>query len=782
MPNERVTENIVRDSLRSAVRGVKAHIAEQTPDNERVRKCLRHASKTGKGAGKPEFIVTFDEHQSFLIVVECKADIANHEGDDAATTAEGGARHYAKHLSRDYNVLAIAVSGTKKSTLRVSHFWHFKGDERPDPCLGKKLLSLEDYLAAYLTHHRVGGQTFGDMMLFAKDLNSRLHKLKVKTPHRSLLISAILMALQDPGFAGSYRSRRTPDLLMRDIRSTMLDQMRSAGLQEQTYAAVATSYGFMDAPGPLARGRTLADLAADIDESIHTAHKTHKYHDLLGRIYVEFLRYSNSDKGLGIVLTPPHITQLAADLAEVAPDDVLYDNCAGTGGFLIAGMKRMIGAACGDRGKIEKIKARGLVGVEFQDDITTLLSTNMFIHGDGRSNVFRGDCFDDEIQNRVRDNFQPTVGFLNPPFNSTSDELEFTLNNLETLKAGGKCVALLPMKCVLSDGKKRVALKQKLLENHTLEGVLSLPNELFHNSGVGVVTCLAVFSAHRPHPRDKETWLAFCKDDGFVVKKPLGRCDRFGEWERVRESWVRSYRNRERIPFFSVSRVLTAGDEWCAEGFIDVDYSPMAKIAIPAVLRDYVTFIAGREINRRLSAAGGGMTEFSLSSAPKNEGRVRLPDVSEWRDFLVSDLFRVTGTKTTPLEALEEIGDGDFPYVTTQTANNGVRGSFSVATEEGGVITVDSAVTGFASYQPYPFSASDHVEKLALQSRQLTAPLAMFLVAALNMNHCRYSYGRKASQARMRKMAIRLPALPDGKPDFALMERYALSLPFSSQL
>ena len=65
------------------------------------------------------------------------------------------------------------------------------------------------------------------------------------------------------------------------------------------------------------------------------------------------------------------------------------------------------------------------------------------------------------------------------------------------------------------------------------------------------------------------------------------------------------------------------------------------------------------------------------------------------------------GSETTPLLELEEYGYGEYPYVTTQATNNGVEGLYNYYTEEGGVLTVDSAVLGYCSYQSYNFSASD---------------------------------------------------------------------------
>lgn len=65
--------------------------------------------------------------------------------------------------------------------------------------------------------------------------------------------------------------------------------------------------------------------------------------DYLGRFYGEFMSYSGGDgQALGIVLTPKHITDLFCDLADIQPEDVVLDPCAGTGGFLISAMHHML--------------------------------------------------------------------------------------------------------------------------------------------------------------------------------------------------------------------------------------------------------------------------------------------------------------------------------------------------------------------------------------------------------------------------------------------------------
>jgi len=596
-----VTEQIVRSHLdRSAEEAAGVRYWEQRPDNARIGKLLARASKSGAGVGKPEFIVSFDDYQDFLIVMECKANLAKHESADGKSNpkdfAVDGVRHYAEHLSREFNVLAIAVSGTKKSNLRVNHFLRFKGDdedENVDNLLGKRLRKLSVYIDFYRNHDKLLNQNLNELLLFTKELNQQLHGLRIKESNRSLLISALLTALEDDGFSNSYRKNNKPALLLRNIKSAMLESMNTSGIQAPTIQSVKSSYSFMDIPGELGQGRVLADLVADIDERVNNFKKTHEYYDFLGQFYIEFLRYSNSDKGLGIVLTPPHITDLAVRLAKVGASDVLYDNCAGTGGFLISGMKEMIRGAQGDTRRIKRIQGKGMVGVENQPDIATLLYSNMFIHGDGKSNVFKGNCFDGGLRRQIKTKYKPTVGFLNPPFKAASgdpEEIEFVLNNMETLQVGGRCVALLPMQCALSQKGVRQSLKQRILDEHTLEAVLSLPGDIFHNSKVGVVTCLMVFTAGKSHPKGKKTWFGYCKDDGFVKRKPQGRIDYYNRWQGIRDGWVRDFHNRTVRPGFSVMKEVSARDEWCAEAFIETDYAKLEKSDFAEALRKFAAY------------------------------------------------------------------------------------------------------------------------------------------------------------------------------------------------
>ena len=160
-------------------------------------------------------------------------------------------------------------------------------------------------------------------------------------------------------------------------------------------------------------------------------------------------------------------------------------------------------------------------------------------------------------------------------------------------------------------------------------------------------------------------------------------------------------------------------------------------------------------------------------------------DTTQWKHFAIKDLFNIKGTKTTAFRYLEPrpIQEG-FPYVGTQAKENGIRGFYNQWTEEavdGGIFTIDSAVSGYCSYQNQRFAASDHVEEMAPKFA-MNKYIAMFLMAVINKEQFRYNYGRKCSQTRLKKARIKLPVDTDNNPDWQFMEDYIKSLPYSVNL
>jgi type I restriction-modification system DNA methylase subunit len=318
--------------------------------------------------------------------------------------------------------------------------------------------------------------------------------------------------------------------------------------------------------------------------------RTHKFYDTIGQFYVEFLRYANNDKGLGIVLTPYHIAELFADLAEVNKDSIVFDNCCGTAGLLIAAMKEMVRDAGPNKKLKKRIRNKQLYGIEFQPQIYALAVSNMILHGDGKTNIFRDNCFEDA--ERLVSIHKPTVGLLNPPYKNKTikedrEELEFVLNNLDCLQPGGICVAIVPITCATAPSGIIAEWKRAILERHTLEAVMSMPIELFHNSKTTVVTCIMVFTAHRSHPKGKKTYFGYWRDDGFVKTKHRGRIDANNKWESIKKEWVNAFRNREIVEGRSIMQEVNAQDEWCAEAYLETDYNSISPDMLITLAKRY---------------------------------------------------------------------------------------------------------------------------------------------------------------------------------------------------
>ena len=577
--NERKTEDLVERRLRKhgyykPSSGIT--VEKQSSDTPRVQKLLENASKRGSGVGKPEFLIRCTANPNFIIVIECKASSKKHASamrNKYADYAVDGALLYASFLAKDFDVLAIAVSGQDEQTLMISHHWNLCGNKEViDWADAKDILSFDDYYKAFVQSDVKFRQDYNELLAFSRSLNNELQAKKITESDRGFLISGILIALNNTTFKQIYQLQRTSKQLAASLLETIRGEFENANLPENRRKDLTQAFSFIPLCPPLKDRDFFVSLIKRTDENINGFMRTHEYYDTIGQFYVEFLRYANNDKGLGIVLTPPHIAELFSDLADINKESVVFDNCCGTGGLLIAAMSRMILDAGADQKLHRRIKSEQIYGLEFQSKIYALAVSNMVLHGDGKTNIFRGNCFDDAT--RVVAEHKPTVGVLNPPYkNKTAkedkEELEYIWNNLDTLEPGGVCVAIVPITCATAPS----TWKQTLLSRHTLEAVMSMPIELFHNSKTTVVTCLIILTAHRPHPKGKKTWFGYWRDDGFMKTKHRGRIDAHGVWTEIKTRWVNAYRNRDVIKDESVVREVGYQDEWCAEAYMDTDYS-----------------------------------------------------------------------------------------------------------------------------------------------------------------------------------------------------------------
>ncbi|MFH1408050.1 MAG: N-6 DNA methylase [Patescibacteria group bacterium] len=792
MANERKTEIITREHFSKFLDSI--YIEEQRSDNPKIDKLLKTASKKGGGKGYPEFIISYKSNPDLLIVIECKADVTKHESKDRDKYSEftvNGSLLYASYLSKGFDVLAIAVSGETKQSLKVSHFLHLRDEKKATPIFGDKFLSVDDYLNGYLKSPEKFRQDYNSLLDFTKQLNEKLHTYKILESQRSLLISSILIALENTAFKRSYASHKKAENLAVSLIQTVSDELESANITGKKLENLNTQFSFIKTDTSLSKKENvLKEIIDEIDENINAFIKTHRYFDVLGQLYIEFLRYANSDKGLGIVLTPPHITELFADLAQVNKNSIAYDNCTGTGGFLISAMKRMITDAKGDETQIKEIKLKQLIGTEYQSHIFALAVSNMYIHQDGKTNIINGSCFDEEVIEEVKAK-KPTVGFLNPPYQSKptdTDELEFILNNLDCLVDGGTCIAIVPMQKALATSGNVLELKKKLLEKHTLQAVLSMPDELFHDSNVNVVSCVMIFTAHKPHPKTKETYFGYYKDDGYVKRKNKGRVDAYGKWEifdknrnligGIKQKWLTYFidKNKKEEAGFSVNKSVSADMEWVAEAYMETNYSDLKDENFIDIVLKYLSFsvFQGR---------------FDVMEPFMKENKKINLSINHWKLFKLKDLFKIfLGKplhKTEILEYSPTILKDYFPYITRTTQNNATelyiphKEIYNKYVNKGNAICIGAE--GFqAFYQKDNFITGNKINIMGNEKLNLLTSLFLSTVLNLEIKN-KFSYGRGLVKSRLENLSIKLPT-KNNQPDWEFMENYIKSLSYSITL
>lgn len=604
MPNERLTEKLVREHFQADPLFSSVKFEEQKSTNIRIAECLANASKSGKDRpGRPEFIITFPtQSMDYIIVIECKADTTRHESprhDKPQDFAVDGVLHYAKFLSVEFNVVAIAASGESEEELRVSNFLHKKSEPKALLLPDAKLLSIYDYVKTFKNEQFNYNLKDVNIVEKAVFLNKEFQSCSITESMRNTLVSGILLALQDDMFKAAYPVSASS----LDIATALIEALKRVLTKAKVRKLddmMGVYRGILNEP--LVKERMIKKSKKDVS-SVEFFKNTISYlqkqvyplmgyeesgYDILGRFYTEFIRYAASKQKQGLVLTPSHVTELFCDLADLKVNDVVYDPCCGTGGFLIAAMRKMLSMAGNDNTKKDNIRRNQLLGVELRPEMFTFACSNMMLRGDGKSNIDCGDCFKEDVFKRIEKQ-RPTVAFLNPPYDQgTADQLHFIERALEAVAPqNGRVVAIVQMSCALKDDADTKAARKRLLDKHTLKAVISMPDDLFYP--VGVVTCVMAFEANSPNA-GKKTWFGYLKNDGFVKRKNKGRIDYFSHWKDIKAQFVDAYKNSEEIVGLSVKKEVTFKNEWCAEAYMETDYSKITQADFESVMRNYAVF------------------------------------------------------------------------------------------------------------------------------------------------------------------------------------------------
>ena len=806
MVNETITDDYVRDHFRDDPLFSSIKFERQKSANKKIYELLKGKSKNGNGGnGKPDFIITFPSNSNYIIVGESKPVPNKHESKDRHNPVEyavDGVLHYARFLKEEFNVLAIAISGNTDVEMTVSHFYWEKGKNKYSELPDTKLLGIDDYLQVFADQFFISDFYTRDIAFKARYLNEEFNAYTIPEYKRCTMISAMLLALINKDFKDNYNSAVSTQALGNDLLSAIdsvfdseEDIVRNKSLIIKEFATILNEPIFNQEEIKHKKHKEAQKTLSVLKEFIEYLHKyvyplvehSNIGYDVLGRFYIECIRYAASEQKSGLVLTPAHITEIFCDLAELRLSDIVYDPCCGTGGFLVAAMQRLFNLAGNNKSVRENIRKKQMCGVELRSDIFSYACSSMRFRGDGKSNIYNGSCF--AYQSIIRDNHKPTVAFLNPPYDvGNARQMEFIEHALDVInpQAEGRVVSIVQFSCAIKDEKDLITIKKRILSKHHLKAVLSMPDDLFYP--VGVVTCIMVFEANKPN-KGRKTWFAYCKDDGFEKKKHLGRIDARNKYAAIRKSWLSAYRNLEEIPGFSVRKEIAAEDEWCAEAYMETDYQKLIEFDFVKKLHETATNII---------AHNNPYSLFELTNKPASKSKYTL-DTRNWEKIRFDELFSICKgfyNKKPELHTGNEI-----PFVGAIDNNNGISEWYSIKDIEnssktgddknaplkeklfkGNCITVsNNGSVGYAFYQRHQFTCTHDVTPLYLHSqwnRPLSPMIAIFLCTLIEKERYRWTYGRKWRPKRMPSSELRLP-LKNGIPDWNFIEEYMSSLPFS---
>jgi type I restriction enzyme M protein len=637
MPKEKVTDIFVAELLKEA----KITYVPGEGVNKEVQEALKTASKkcTGKH-GFPEFTA---QAKDFILVIEDKINLekqALYEDEMGSILsmdlkaiqdyALNGALHYAKKIVKETNfkkVFAFGCSGDEKNHQITPIFV----DEEKYEVL-PEIENFENFtelnIAQYYKEQILNEKSEEEKEIFtlcerSKELHEDLRNYgQLGETEKPLIVSAILLALNDEeneDLIDTLKGNRTKtdgkiifDALETSLTNSKVPSDKTDIVLNQF--TIIKDRAILNQVDERLGKTPLKYFAEFIKENISDKISTYKSPaDVLGNFYGEFMKYSGGDgQTLGVVLTPEHITDLFCDLVNLNQNDRIFDPCCGTGGFLLAGMHKMIEKVGLDNEKISHIKEHQIHGIEVREDMFSIATTNMILRGDGKSNLRREDFLKIDSEKLKKEEF--TVGLMNPPYSQRKNqetahlsEIHFVEHLLNSLGENGKCAVIVPISTMVGKNKEDRQVKKNILKNHTLEGVITLNPDTFY--GIGVNPCIAIFTAHKPHNNDKYCKFINFEDDGIIISKHVGLV----KTERAKERkahllscWLHDAPAETK---FMVKTQIEADDEWL-HSFYYFNYEIPNDEDFEKTIADYLTFEFGMVIRGREYLFNNGDGEY----------------------------------------------------------------------------------------------------------------------------------------------------------------------------
>lgn len=446
-------------------------------------------------------------------------------------------------------------------------------------------------------------------------LNELLHRHSIPEKLRSQFVGTCLLALKN-GLDYS-----TPSLTAAQIRTRVkevLEELLNSDINKAEKLALLNRNVLGDQYIRQLNIAAFREILNFIENNIlpFINDKSTSGQDLLNLFFVTFNKYvGKSDKNQAF--TPDHITDFMAKITGVNKHSVVLDPCCGSGSFLVRAMTQALDD-CATAAEQENVKKHQIFGIEFDENVYGLATTNMLIHSDGNSNIRQGSCFD--LADWIKE-AKPNVILMNPPYNGQRIHLpksyvdtwardkkedpskglyfvKYVADTLNSINHQAKLAVLLPVACAIGTSGEIARLKREILEENTLDAVFTLPNEIFY-PGASASACCMVFKIGTKHNdiSNPDTFFGYCKDDGFKKKKNLGRVEQIdtstgnSKWVEIEREWIELYRNRRSVDGLSATHKVNGDNEWLCEAYMKTDYTKLTEQDFQQTINDYLAYL-----------------------------------------------------------------------------------------------------------------------------------------------------------------------------------------------
>ena len=281
-----------------------------------------------------------------------------------------------------------------------------------------------------------------------------------------------------------------------------------------------------------------ADLKKMIDhfnEFPKLVNENFEFPDLLGAAYEYLLKHFADESGKkgGQFYTPNQVVRLLVQLMKPEAGMSIYDPTVGSGGMLIQAHQYIE-----EQG--QNANDLELFGQENDPTVVAICKMNIILHNITKYNIEYGDTIEEPLNVRDGKIMQFDRVIANPPFSQNYNrgevnknfparfnfgfapetgkkaDLMFVQHMLASCDKKGKVVVVMPHGVLFRGGKEK-EIRENMLIADVLEGIISLPPQLFY--GTGIPACIMVFNKNKPDTLKNKVFIVNADKDYAEGKK-----------------------------------------------------------------------------------------------------------------------------------------------------------------------------------------------------------------------------------------------------------------------